>query len=130
MLEAIAGHDPNDLSTFDRPFKFRPQPDRVAGRKVGIRRAELDAVRIPANRAVFDQALDVFRQTGVILEDVTLPDRPYGEVLSNITRVEGGAIFRPLFEDKRIDGMFRYNWSRRAAWLAGTMAPASDYITA
>ncbi len=26
--------------------------------------------------------------------------------------------------------MFGYNWSRRAEWLAGTMAPAADYITA
>ena len=130
VLEAIAGRDPRDLSTVDRPFKFRRDPGKMAGRKVAIHRAEFDAVSIPANRAVFDKGLDVFRQMGVVLEDVTLPERPYGDVFSNITNVESGTIFRQLFEDKRIDGMFRYNWSRRAGWLAGAMAPASDYLAA
>ena len=130
VLEAIAGRDRRDLSTVDRPFKFRRDPGKMAGRKVAVHRAEFDAVNIPANRAVFDKGLDVFRQMGVVLEDVTLPERPYGDVFSNITNVESGAIFRQLFEDKRIDGMFRYNWSRRAGWLAGAMAPASDYIAA
>jgi aspartyl-tRNA(Asn)/glutamyl-tRNA(Gln) amidotransferase subunit A len=130
VLEAIAGRDPRDPSTADRTFKFRPDPGKMAGRKIAFHRAEFDAVQIPQNRAVFDRAIDVFRQLGVAFEDVSLPDRPYGEVFANITNVESGAIFRELFEDKRIDGMFRYNWSRRADWLAGTMAPAADYLKA
>ena len=130
VLEAIAGPDRRDISTVDRPFKFRLDPGKIAGRKMAIHRAEFDAVGDATNRAVFDKALDVFRQMGVVAEDVTLPERPYGEVFANITNVEGGAIFRQLFEDKRIDGMFRYNWSRRAGWLAGAMAPAADYIAA
>ncbi|MGH9333466.1 MAG: amidase [Vicinamibacteria bacterium] len=129
-LEAIAGPDPKDPSTFDRPFSFRSEPGPMRGRKVAVHGAELDAVRIPENRVVFDRAIDVFRQMGVAVEEVTLPRRPYGEVFSNITAVEGGAIFQSLFEDRRIDGMFRYNWSRRAAWFAGMMAPASDYVAA
>ncbi|HYU78344.1 MAG TPA: amidase [Vicinamibacterales bacterium] len=130
ILEAIAGHDLRDPSTADRVFKFRPDPGKIAGRKIAIHRTEFDAVQLPHNRAVFDAALDVFKRMGAVFEDVTFPDRPYGAVFANITNVEGGAIFRDLFEDKRIDGMFRYNWSRRADWLAGTMAPASDYLKA
>lgn len=130
VLEAIAGHDPRDPYTAERTFKFRADPGKMTGRKVGIHRTEFDSVSIPHNRAVFDRALDVLRSLGVVYEDVTFPDRPYGEVSSTINNVESGEAYRELFANKQIDGMWRYNWSRRADWLAGTMAPASDYVHA
>ena len=131
VLDAIAGFDADDASSLDRPFRFRPEPVSLRGRKVAIHRPEFEAIDNPENRRLFDGALDVLRQQGVLFEDVQLPgDRPYGDIFSNITNVESAAAFRGLFEDGRIDGMFPYNWSRRAGWQAASMAPAADYITA
>ena len=80
------------------------------------------------NQAVFGKALDVLKQSGFVLEDVSVPDRPYGEIYNLISNTEGGTFFKPLFDDKRIEGM--YDEARRADWLAASMMPASDYVTA
>jgi aspartyl-tRNA(Asn)/glutamyl-tRNA(Gln) amidotransferase subunit A len=131
VLEAIAGYDADDVSSLDRPFQFRAEPSSLRGKRIAIHRPEFDGIDNPFNRRLFDGALDVFRQQGVVFEDVQLPaDRPYGDIFGNITNVESATSFRNLFEDQRIDGMFPYNWSRRAGWLAASMAPASDYLTA
>jgi aspartyl-tRNA(Asn)/glutamyl-tRNA(Gln) amidotransferase subunit A len=62
------------------------------------------------------------------MEDVSLPDRPYAEVYNLISNSEGGTFFKAAFNDKRIEGM--YDAARRADWLAASMLPASDYLTA
>lgn len=126
VLEAIAGPDPRDLRT-STPFRFRRDPGPVAGKKIGIVREEFE-VRDDFNRRVFADALDVLEQAGYRFEDVTLPDRPYAEVYNLTSNSEGGTSFKPLFNDKRIEGM--YTGSRRAAWMAASMLPASDYLTA
>jgi aspartyl-tRNA(Asn)/glutamyl-tRNA(Gln) amidotransferase subunit A len=65
-----------------------------------------------------------------VLEDITLPERPYVEVFMHVVSVESAAAFRDIFENERIDAMFPYNWSRRADWMAASMAPAYDYLKA
>src|SRR5215468_10138932 len=125
ILEAIAGPDPKD-PTAGSAFKFRPDPGKVAGRKLGIVRHEFDLAPA-ANQAVFEKALDVLKQAGFVLENVTVPDRPYAEVYNLISNTEGGTFFKSVFNDKRIEGM--YDEARRADWMAASMLPASDYLT-
>ena len=131
VLEAIAGHDPKDPTTSEKVFRFRPDPGRIAGRKVGIHRPEFERVPFEWDRSVFARALDVLKQLGLVLEDITLPaDRPYGAIFSITTATEAGTSFKHLFEDGRLAGMFELNASRRANWMAASMSPASDYLTA
>ena len=128
VLEAIAGHDPKDpTSSLTSAFKFRADPGTIAGRRIGVVRAEFEAVP-PANRVVFATAVDVLKQAGFTLEDVTLPDRPYGEVYTCISNTEGGTNFKPLYDSGRMIQF--YTPARRADWKAASMMPASDYLTA
>jgi aspartyl-tRNA(Asn)/glutamyl-tRNA(Gln) amidotransferase subunit A len=130
VLEAIAGGDPRDPGGIDRPFRFAREGRPLTGRRIAVHRPEFDAPDAASNRAAFDEALAVFRRLGATLEDVVLPVRPYLEVFMHVTSVESAATFRNLFESGRVDGVFEYNWSRRADWLAASMAPAHDYLKA
>ena len=128
VLQVIAGHDPLDRSSRSTSaFNFRRDPGAAAGRKIGVVRAEFAGVP-DANRAIFDKALDVLKQAGFVLEDVTLPDYPYGQVYSISSQTEAGTNFKPLYNDKRIDGFWSFD--RRADWMAQSMMPAYDYIRA
>jgi len=128
VLQVVAGHDPRDpTSNRDSAFAFRSDPGPVRGRRLGVVRAEFDSVAA-ANRAVFERSLDVLRQAGFVLEDVVLPQRPYGEVYTLISNTEAGTNFKNLFNDERIEQFF--GAGRRADWMAASLMPASDYITA
>src|ERR1051326_5192643 len=127
ILEVISGADPKDPTAGTSNFKFRPDPGKTAGKKIGVVRHEFDLAP-QANQAVFNKALDVLKQAGFVLEDVSIPDRPYAEVYNLISNTEGGTFFKGVFNDKRIEGM--YDANRRADWLAASMLPASDYLTA
>jgi aspartyl-tRNA(Asn)/glutamyl-tRNA(Gln) amidotransferase subunit A len=126
ILEAIAGPDPKDVTANPTAFRFRPDPGKVTGKKIGVVRHEFNLAS-SENQAVFTKALEVLKQAGFVFEDVTLPDRPYAEVYNLISNTEGGTFFKSLFNDKRIEGM--YDEARRADWLAASMLPASDYLT-
>lgn len=130
ILEAIAGRDPKDPSTGDKPFRFNRDAGSMRGRKIGVHRAEFDLVKSETNQRAFTQSLDVLAQLGAELEDFSMPPRPIGALFSIIVATEAGASFKHLFDDRRIGGMFRYNWLRRAGWMAGRMAPAGDYLQA
>src|SRR5215471_7308610 len=127
ILETIAGADPKDPTAGSSVFKFRADPGKVTGKKLGIVRHEFELAPA-ANQAVFNKALDVLKQAGFVMEDISLPDRPYAEVYNLISNTEGGTFFKAAFNDKRIEGM--YDVARRADWLAASMLPASDYLTA
>lgn len=127
VLEAIAGHDPRDPTSGPGSFKFRPDPGRIRGRRIGVHRPEFDAANA-TNRSVFLKALEVLRQQGFVLEDVELPVRPYSECYNLHSNVEGGSAFKALFNDRRIVDM--HNAPRRADWMAASMLPASDYLKA
>jgi aspartyl-tRNA(Asn)/glutamyl-tRNA(Gln) amidotransferase subunit A len=130
ILQAIAGGDPRDPGTADRPFRFTAAPDTLKGVRIGVHRPEIDADDAGPNRAAFNAALDVFRRLGATVDDFVLPVRPYQEVFMHLTSVESAASFRRLFTDRSVNGLFPYNWSRRADWMAASMAPAYDYLHA
>jgi len=104
ILQAIAAHDPRDNATVDRPFVFRPDPGPMRGRRLGIHRAEFELSGSETTRQVFREALDVFAQMGVEVEDVQLPLRPTGALFTTIVTVESGTNFRSLFDDGRAVG--------------------------
>jgi aspartyl-tRNA(Asn)/glutamyl-tRNA(Gln) amidotransferase subunit A len=68
------------------------------------------------------------KHAGFVLEDVVLPQYPYSEVYNLISNAEAGTVFKPLFNDRRI--ALRYDPVKRADWMAASMMPASDYMTA
>jgi len=101
LLEAMAGHDPLDATSSDRPNDVRRDFDAgVQGMKLGVPREYYDVEGIePGVKAAIDKALDALRRAGAELVDVTLPHTDYGlaayyilapaECSSNLARFDG-----------------------------------------
>lgn len=100
VLDAIAGPDPDDPSSSDRPFQYPPadgpgRPYRMAVLKEGVKDAQ------PEVKANFERALEVFRQLGTV-EEVEVPDLPFALVAGTIISAEGAAAFEEMLESGEI----------------------------
>ena len=101
IFDAIAGFDPRDSTSVDRPV-----PDSAAaftgdvrGLRVGVPREMLGDGVEPGVRAAFDASLDALVDAGAVLSDVTLPHAPLAipvyylvanaEASSNLARYDG-----------------------------------------
>ena len=126
VLEAIAGRDPADPTTVDRPF--RHEPDGPAGRRFrfGVLRGVTDGCE-DAVRESFERSLGLLRQIGTV-EEVTLPDLPYDDITRTILFAEAASAFEDLIEGGAIRSLTapedRYTAYARDAILA------KDYLKA
>jgi aspartyl-tRNA(Asn)/glutamyl-tRNA(Gln) amidotransferase subunit A len=101
VLEAMAGHDPLDATSSDRPNDVMRDLDAgVKGLRLGVPREYYDVEGIePAVKAAIDAAIKSFRAAGAEIVDVTLPHTDYGlaayyiiapaECSSNLARFDG-----------------------------------------
>jgi aspartyl-tRNA(Asn)/glutamyl-tRNA(Gln) amidotransferase subunit A len=101
LLEAMAGHDPLDATSSDRPNDVRPDFDAgVKGLRLGVPREYYDVDGIePGVKAAIDKAIDALRREGAEIVDVKLPHTDYGlaayyiiapaECSSNLARFDG-----------------------------------------
>ena len=97
MLQAIAGHDPKDPASADRPIPdYRAAlTGDIRGLRIGIVRHlyEDDVAVAPEVRAALDEAYAVFRSLGATLEDVRIrPAADYYAVKITIAESEQYAI--------------------------------------
>jgi aspartyl-tRNA(Asn)/glutamyl-tRNA(Gln) amidotransferase subunit A len=102
VLEAIAGRDPRDPTTSDRPYRY----DCTAGERrfrFAVVRGTVEAAE-PAVRASVTRALATLHALGSV-EETTLPDRPYEPMARVILWVEGAAAFQDLVEGGGIAGL-------------------------
>jgi aspartyl-tRNA(Asn)/glutamyl-tRNA(Gln) amidotransferase subunit A len=96
VLNAIAGADPDDDSTTERPYRYPPadapgRPWALAVLKDGVSRAH------PEMKANFERALDVFKRLGTITE-VDIPDLPFGPVASAVLGAEMASAFEEMVD--------------------------------
>lgn len=90
VIEAIAGRDPDDLTTANRPFSYAPAvPDRRF--RLAVPAGVTDDVEHSV-RANFEAALYALEEIADI-EEVKLPNYPYGAVVTAIFMGESAAIF-------------------------------------
>ena len=95
ILRAIAGTDPTDPSSVDRPFTaLRRRP------RLGIL-AKATQKTMPAVAVNFERSLATFAEFCDLVPDVALPDHPYGPAVETIVRAEGAAAFRDFIESGR-----------------------------
>lgn len=100
VLDAIAGRDPRDPTSSDRPYRY-DAGDRPAAR---FRFGVLRAVAEPAEPGVaenFARALEVLRTLGTV-EEVTLADLPYEAITRTILFAEAASSFEDLIESGTI----------------------------
>ena len=102
LLEAVAGHDPKDATSLQRPdgtsFTEACVPD-VRGMKIGIPKAYLQEGLDPEVRDAILRAADTFRSLGAEVESFDLPLTEYAipayyliasaEASSNLARFDG-----------------------------------------
>jgi aspartyl-tRNA(Asn)/glutamyl-tRNA(Gln) amidotransferase subunit A len=110
VLDAIAGPDPLDPTTTDRPFRYddADPPGRrfrfgvVRGVTVGCQEAVVES---------FERSLEVLRRLGTV-EEVSLPDLPYEAITRTILHAEAASAFEDAIE---------------SGWIAALTAPEDRY---
>jgi aspartyl-tRNA(Asn)/glutamyl-tRNA(Gln) amidotransferase subunit A len=142
VLDAIAGRDPADPTTVERPYRY--DADTPTGRcfRFGVLRGITDGAE-DAVRENFMRSLDVLRGFGTV-EEVALPDLPYDDITRTILFAEAASAFEDLIESGAIAGLTapedRYTAYARDAILAkdylkalrlrGVMAREADRVLA
>jgi len=102
VLQVIAGKDPKDPSSV-APHPLAPSPSRRGGTKwkIGIPKSADKDIQ-PEVATNFRAALKVLADSIDIVEDVELPDLPYGAVAGLIIAAEGASAFDDLLKDGRL----------------------------
>jgi aspartyl-tRNA(Asn)/glutamyl-tRNA(Gln) amidotransferase subunit A len=96
VLKTISGHDPNDKTSRDEPFRS------VRGRRPKIAVIKNAAAKsMPAVVRNFEASLRVLREFCDVAPEVELPKGPYGDVFNAIFNGECAAAFRDLIESGR-----------------------------
>lgn len=126
VLDAIAGPDPNDNSASARPYAFPPADPPGRSWKLGVLKGAADRAH-PEVRTNFEKALEVLRGLGAI-EEVELPDLPFGAVASTILAAEAAAALEELVESGQVKELTAPE--DRVGGYADHSIPATDYLRA
>ena len=100
VLEVIAGRDQKDASSVGRGFRMAPV-QRGTKFRLGIPKSADKDIQ-PEVAANFRAALKVLEDRLEVIEDVELPDLPYGAVAGLIIAAEGASAFDDLLKDGRL----------------------------
>jgi aspartyl-tRNA(Asn)/glutamyl-tRNA(Gln) amidotransferase subunit A len=131
LLQAMAGYDPTDPASADRPVPdFRSGLSKdVKGLRIGVIRHffETDNPVSPATKAGIDHAMTVFEHLGAEIRDVTLsPMMEYHAAGSIILTSEAYAVHEPWLKTRFND----YGELFRDRLALGGFIRASDYVQA
>ncbi len=100
VLEAIAGHDPDDPTSSREPYSYEPDTG-PSGRKfrLSLPRNVTDGCQDDV-RANFERALETLEQVATV-EEIELPDYPYEAVTRTIVFAEYASAFDEFIESGR-----------------------------
>ncbi len=129
ILSAIAGHDPHDPTSSERPV-----PDYEAaltegaeGLRIGVPTDYFYDLATDEVRTLMEQSLDVFRAAGAKVVEVAVPDIERINHLSNIIlSCEASSIHEPWIANRPDD----YQAQVRNRYEPGLHVPAVKYIQA
>jgi aspartyl-tRNA(Asn)/glutamyl-tRNA(Gln) amidotransferase subunit A len=127
VLKAIAGADPRDPTSVDRPFEHADKlPERRY--RIGILKGATTGV-MPAVKENFEQSVKVLAKFCNFDEkEVPLPELPFGPVVGTIVGAEGASAFRDLIESGRAKEL--RNENDRSGGYSAMLIPAVDYLQA
>lgn len=129
ILDAIRGEDGKDRTVENAPFAFHAGRDPKSLR-VGYLKAafEKDTTRAGKNNL---SALDVFRDMGIALQEVSLPEGFPFSTFDIILRAESGAFFDELIRSGSVDLLEEQHRGSRANSLRQSrFIPAPEYLQA
>ena len=125
VLDAIAGADPRDATTSNRPYRY-DSTDRGHRFRFAIVKGTVEATE-PDVRDVLEPILDLLGEIGSF-EEITLPDRPYESMARVILWSEGASAFERLIESGMIAGLTAPE--DRITAYARDVILAKDYLRA
>jgi aspartyl-tRNA(Asn)/glutamyl-tRNA(Gln) amidotransferase subunit A len=130
VLKAIAGHDPSDITSADRPTEdwLGCLTGDISGLRIGVDRVHhVGEQADPAVAASLDAALTVMEGLGARVEEVELPYYELGLAVCSITLAgEVLAYHRPDLQTRWGD----YTPGLRLIAASGALASAADYVQA
>lgn len=131
MLQALAGHDPEDPASADMPVPdFSASMGKsLKGLRIGIIRHfyETDNVASDDVKAAIEAAIDIFKDLGCTVQDVTLaPLREFAAATMTILFAEAYAIHEPYLTTTPE----LYGEICRDRVMLGSLIRGSDYVNA
>jgi aspartyl-tRNA(Asn)/glutamyl-tRNA(Gln) amidotransferase subunit A len=148
ILETMAGHDPLDSTSANRPNDVRHRINAgVEGMKLGVPKEYFDVEGMePGVKHAVDQALKMLESAGAKLVDVTLPHTDYGlaayyiiapaECSSNLARFDGVKYGLSEQDEQNITDLYMktrregFGTEVRRRVMLGTYALSSGYYDA
>ncbi len=122
VFNAIAGRDPLDPTSKDRPPRVRA---KRAALRLGVMKDSYEKAQ-PEVMENFLRSLEVLKKFAKVEMDVKLPDFPYGPAVGTIVDAEGAAAFRDLIESGRVQQLASPNG--RVGGYAASLVTAVDYL--
>src|SRR5579875_199318 len=126
VLDAIASHDPRDPTSTTRPYHYIPEEQRQEGFRLAALRGATENAQ-PEAVANYAAALDTLRAVATI-EEVELPDLPYGAAIAVILRAEAASAFDGFIDGGGIAGLTAPEDRLRP--LSNIAISARDYLRA
>ena len=127
VMAAIAGKDPADATSLNRPFRPAPAAAKAKRPRIGVIKGSYEKAQ-PEVRMNFEESLKVLGAFCEVVPDVEFPDFPYGPAVGTIVSAEGASAFRELVESGRAKELKVPN--DRWGGYAASMTLAVDYIQA
>jgi aspartyl-tRNA(Asn)/glutamyl-tRNA(Gln) amidotransferase subunit A len=97
VLEAISGPDPDDPTTVDEDWRYKPSAKRRF--RLGVPKGVADDAQEDV-RICFEEALNVLRKISTI-EEFEFPDMPYEAITRTILNAEAASSFDEFVESGR-----------------------------
>jgi Asp-tRNA(Asn)/Glu-tRNA(Gln) amidotransferase A subunit family amidase len=127
VLAAIAGPDPEDLSSSGRTFAWSAAAKPAKPLRVAVPKGCTEKVQ-PAVRDNFEAALAKLGGDVKVTRDVEWPDLPWGPAVGAIVTAEGASAFLELIESGDVTKL-RCPACRTGGY-SGLLLPAVDYVHA
>ena len=131
LLNVIAGHDPDDDSSSERPVPdyTRSLTRGVRGMRMGIPRRRLIDDYHPESLRAFDEALAVLRKSGASIDEVDMPPTLDAiDDVQTIVRIAEAASYHEQFLATKADRYGKTNVRRDVE--AGSLITATQYLRA
>jgi aspartyl-tRNA(Asn)/glutamyl-tRNA(Gln) amidotransferase subunit A len=124
VLEAIAGFDPNDPTTIDEDWKYKPKMKKRF--RLAVPRGVVDGAEEDV-RDCFEKALNILRKLSII-EEFEFPELPYEAMTRTILNAEAASAFDEFTESGEASKLTAPE--DRYGLYARTVVFAKDYLKA
>jgi aspartyl-tRNA(Asn)/glutamyl-tRNA(Gln) amidotransferase subunit A len=126
-LQAIAGRDENDPTSITKKLQY-PEPWKEGFKpKIGVLKDAAKGMQKEVKKN-FEESLKVLAKFADLVENVELPNLPFGQVVGTIVSAEGASAFRELIESGRSKELRAQN--DKSGGYSGMLIPAVDYLHA